>query len=113
MNILRKTVFWVLIALFIAFAAVQYNDTDGWLWMMIYLLSGFLCFRALKKQGDRFSYLAVATLFILWAINQFPPSWEGVMLNTAGMKTLNIELGRESIGLAICSLAMLICGIWD
>lgn len=111
--IFRKIVLWVFIALFILFAAVQYNDVDGWLWMLVYLLTAFLCFRAIKNKGDKLSYLTIATLFLLWGINIYPPEWEGVMLNTAGMKTLNIELGRESLGLFICSFTMLVCGIWD
>lgn len=111
--IIRKIFYWLFIVLFIAFAAVQYNDDDGWLWMLTYLLTAFMCYRAMNRQGDRFSFIAIATVFALWGLNQFPPEWEGVMLNTAGMKTLNIELGRESFGLFFCSAAMLISGLWD
>ena len=110
--IFRKIIFWLLIVFNILFAAVQYNDPDGWLWILIYLLTAFMCFRSLKRQGDKLSYLIIAMLFILWGINIYPPEWEGVMLNAAGMKTLNIELGRESLGLFICAFAMMVCGIW-
>lgn len=109
----RKILLWIFIVLFILFAAVQYNDADGWLWILIYLLTAFMCFRAAQGRGDRLSFLALATLFVLWGINIYPPEWEGVMLNTAGMKTLNIELGRESLGLFLCGFAMLFCGVWD
>jgi predicted membrane protein len=111
--IVRKIILWVFIVLLVAFAAVQYNDIDGWLWILIYLLTAFMCFRASKRRGDKLSYLTIATLFLLWGINIYPPEWEGVMLNTAGMKTLNIELGRESLGLFICAFTMLFCGVWD
>lgn len=111
--IFRKIVLWFFIIVFLVFGAVQYNDPDGWLWILIYLLTAFMCFRSLKGEGDKLNYFIIATLFVLWGINIYPPEWEGVMLNTAGMKTLNIELGRESLGLFICSFAMLVCGIWD
>lgn len=109
----RKILLWIFIVLFVLFAAVQYNDVDGWLWILTYLLTAFMCFRAVRGRGDKLSFLALATLLLLWGINIYPPEWEGVMLNTAGMKTLNIELGRESLGLFICSFSMLFCGVWD
>jgi len=49
-----------------------------------------------------------AFLYILWGASLFPPAWEGVMLNEMGMKTLNIELGRESLGMFIASAILIL-----
>jgi membrane-bound ClpP family serine protease len=48
---------------------------------------------------------------LLWAANQFPVEWEGVRLNAMGMKTINIELGRESLGLGIAGISVWIIGL--
>jgi hypothetical protein len=45
-------------------------------------------------------------MYIFWAINQFPPEWEGLTLDAMGMKTINIELGRESLGLGFTGLVL-------
>lgn len=106
---IRKVIYYFFIILFLLFAAVQYNDPDGWLWILLYLGVAYSCYRGMLFKGDQVSYLLMALFIFLWAANQFPPQWEGVMLDAMGMKTLNIELGRESLGLGICSIAMVFC----
>lgn len=106
---MRKIIYYILLLIFGLFAAVQYNDPDGWLWILVYLSVGYACYRAMLYKGDTINYFLLALLFFLWGANQFPPQWEGVMLDAMGMKTLNIELGREALGLWICSLALVYC----
>ncbi|SOE19929.1 Transmembrane family 220, helix [Spirosomataceae bacterium TFI 002] len=92
----------------ILFALVQYNDPDAFLWMVIYLFVAYLAFRGWQGKVSRQSLFFISFVFILWGINQFPPEWEGVLFNEVGMKTLNIELGRESFGLFINAVS---CGL--
>ena len=105
---LRKIVLWFFIAVFVYFAGVQYNDPDPYIWIPTYLIPTFLSYYKLRGKGDKVLYFSIGLLFLMWAINQFPPAWEGVLLNQ-GMKTINIELGRESLGLGCCTIAMWIC----
>jgi len=110
MNI--KTIFlWITVLLMVLSAAVQYNDQDPYLWIGAYLTVAFAGYRKIKGKKD--TYWIAALAFAFWAWNQFPPEWEGVLLNDVGMKTLNIELGRESLGLLICALFLSIYLIID
>ncbi len=109
----RKVYLIFLIIVFILFALVQINDPDPVLWILIYLIPAFLVYKKLSNSDDNFYYLVIGFIFLLWAINIFPPEWEGVMLDVRGMKTLNIELGRESLGLGICTFAFWSVYIFD
>jgi Transmembrane family 220, helix len=110
---MRKVFFIAFTIIFIAFATVQFNDSDGWLWILIYLLAALMCFRAYRKEGERLSYIFLGVLYGLWAANQFPPVWEGLILDSMDMKTPNIEFARESLGLGLCAVAMVFAGIWE
>jgi Transmembrane family 220, helix len=102
---------YIFIVIFIAFAVVQYNDPDPYLWIPVYLFPVYLIFKSLNDIEISKSFIYIAIVYIFWSINVFPPEWEGVLLNQ-GMKTLNIELGRESLGLACVAIALLVFGIF-
>ncbi|MDZ7934545.1 MAG: transmembrane 220 family protein [Emticicia sp.] len=104
----QKAILWFLVMMFFVFALVQYNDPDPYIWIPIYLIAAHLCYYKLQGKGNKVMYFSIGLLFLMWAINQFPPEWEGVLLNQ-GMKTVNIELGRESLGLGCCTIGMWIC----
>jgi Transmembrane family 220, helix len=104
----QKVILWFFVVMFFAFALVQYNDPDPFVWIPVYLIPTYLCYYKLKGKGDKLMYFSIGLLFLMWAINQFPPEWEGVLLSQ-GMKTVNIELGRESLGLGCCTIGMWIC----
>jgi Transmembrane family 220, helix len=101
---------YVFMAIFIAFAIVQYNDPDPYLWIPVYLFPVYLIFKSLSDFQISRSFIYVAIVYIFWSINVFPPEWEGVLLNQ-GMKTLNIELGRESLGLATVAIILIGLGV--
>lgn len=90
--------------IFILFAALQYNDPDPFVWMVVYLGSSFLCFLSIFNQKTHIIpkfYLIWAIFTSILAIFQWPPAWEGL---GDSMKTVNNELARESLGLFICSI---------
>ena len=100
-----KILYYFLILMFLAFAAVQCNDPDPAIWIPLYLIPCFLVFRKMNNyKTDKLYFFIIGLLYLLWAANQFPPAWEGVTLNEVGMKTINIELGRESLGLALTGI---------
>ncbi len=109
---MKKHIGLIFAILFFLFAGLQYNDPDPWSWIAIYgivslvsllqwknkITDNFLLLFALGFMAAALSY---APEIISWAEKGFP--------NIAGeMKTENphIELVRETLGLAIASMAL-------
>lgn len=101
----------VLFAIFFVFSAVvQFNDPDSWLWILLYSIGAIVSVLfMLNKARPLWAYILMI-LYIVLAIYHWPAEFEGVALKD-GMKTMNIELGRESLGMAISAIAMLILGL--
>ncbi len=100
----KKAVLYIFILLLIYAAVVQYNDPDPYIWIPVYLLPAWLLYRKTVSKTDKITYITAGLIYLFWSFNQFPPEWEGLMIDTMKMKTVNIELGRESLGLACCTL---------
>ncbi|MFN8432248.1 MAG: transmembrane 220 family protein [Spirosomataceae bacterium] len=103
-----KYFYYVIILIFVYFVGVQYNDPDPYLWMPTYLFPIYLVYLKMNGKVSSQTLVLVAIPYIFWAVNQFPPAWEGLLLNEMGMKTLNIELGRESLGLGFTAIVLII-----
>ena len=99
------------IFLMAVFAVLQVNDLDPHIWIPLYGIVAFLGYRRLKMQDVAFVYYIVAILYVLMALIYIPAAWEGVLLDEMGMKTVNIELARESLGLSIAALILFSFGI--
>ena len=104
-----KYLLYSLIVIYVLSAAVQYNDPDPLVWMGAYLVAAGLCYYRSLGKGDRLLYVSIGLVYLFWAVNQFPPQWEGLMIDHLRMKTINVELGRESLGLGMCMLGMWVC----
>lgn len=102
-NRLHQVIGIVLVLLFIAFAAVQYNDPDPWVWIAIYggaaALIGASTFRRLP--------MAVSLLPMLGAIVGAIWLWPDAYVGLAGKMDSRpgVELARESLGLVIVAVA--------
>jgi hypothetical protein len=91
----------------LSFAAVQYNDPDWPVWIYAYLVPAYISLCAFRNKFNRELIAVVALAALLGAVTFFPfGHYEGVALKD-GMKTMEIELARESLGLAIVFVAML------
>ncbi|GAB3897968.1 hypothetical protein GCM10028803_16780 [Larkinella knui] len=97
--------------LFVLFAAFQYNDPDPQVWIPIYGFAAIASFMAFSAVGRPWLYIAAGIIYLGSAIYWWPPKFEGFLLDEMGMKTINIELARESGGLAICAVAMFILAV--
>ena len=95
--------------IFLLFAALQYNDPDPQVWVPIYGFAALACAMAYAQIGNGWFFGSMALIYGVAAAYQWPPAFEGFLLNEVGMKTVNIELGRESLGLGCCTIAMWIC----
>ncbi|WP_128544448.1 transmembrane 220 family protein [Larkinella soli] len=103
---MRRTLSIVFALLFILFAAFQYNDPDPEVWIPIYLFGAAASFMAYVGMGRPWFFAAMGLVYLVAAVYWWPPVFEGFLLDEMSMKTVNIELARESGGLAICAAAM-------
>lgn len=108
-----KYFYYLFYLIFIAFAAVQYNDDDSFHWIIAYLFAAFVLFQRQKRNISALALILVAVPYLLWAFDLFPAQWEGLLLNEMGMKTVNIELGRESLGLGFTTLVFVLFYFFD
>ena len=103
---------------FIAFAYVNLNDKDGWLWVSIYLAAAICCGLAAFGKYYPIAYLFLTGFYMVYALFLFF-SKDGVKDWITKYKTpsivesmqatkLYIEKTREFFGLLIVSGALLI-----
>jgi len=96
---------------FISFAVVQYNDPDPMVWITIYLMAAVLCIGAGFGKVGNAVLVAAFVLYAIGVIYWWPERFEGVgdSMRDANTGALlkNVEEGRESLGLAMCSIAFL------
>ena len=98
----------LLVVMFLGFAVVQYNDPDPYIWIPIYLFPAIVSALIFTgRQVNPLVMLLAAGAFLVGAYFQWPAHWDGVALKN-GMKTIDIEEGREALGLVICAVALLV-----
>ena len=95
----------IMLPLFLMSVGVQYNDPDGWVWMLVY------AFPALIAALGIFNYISLAVLpmsvvYVVGAALLMP--WDelgrmGEYTSQWHMKNDNAEYTREAIGLFICA----------
>jgi hypothetical protein len=108
-----KAIDIILGLLFLSFAAVQYNDPDGLLWMIPYGVVALFAFA--HRLGHSMPRLAgITCVFLLvWALSYLPEmyNWvqQGMPNITGSMKaeTPYIENAREFLGLILCFVTTL------
>lgn len=102
--------------LFTAFAALQYNDPDPYIWIPIYLYAAWLCYLASRGLYKRALFIAGLMAYLLYGLYLFfdrngVMSWateHGAESLVTSMKAEKpwIEQTREFGGLLILGLAM-------
>src|SRR5690606_24810758 len=95
--------------LFAVFAGFQYNDPDGWIWIVLYGNIAILCFMAfLGKFYKWWSVVSLAVygiyfLYLLPAILQFfTDDFQTNLQSAMTFEKEYIEQTREAGGLLIC-----------
>ncbi len=102
MNTLFKSIGILFTVLFGIGAAVQYNDPDSLVWIVIYAVAAFVSLLfALDKLAILVPLVAGIACFIGF-VYLYPPDFQGFDLNDGDIKT--VELGREAFGLLIIAL---------
>lgn len=104
MKSFTKIFAWVFGLLCVVSAALQYNDPDPLLWIIIYGVTALVSFGVALNKLPYSVPLVLGILFLVGAIYTFPETFEGFEIGKGDIK--NIEEGREASGLFILSLAM-------
>jgi len=103
----------VLAILFFVFAAVQWNDPDPYLWVVLYCLVGIAILLTIYSSKAYYLLLLIITCCSVFLITYIPEviSWakEGFPSITGSMKaeTMHIEFVREFLGLLICVVVLI------
>ncbi len=104
MKIIFKSIGILFTILFVLSAAVQYNDPDAMLWIVIYGVPVLLSLLFLLDKLNAFVALFFGTLALIGFIYLYPSDFQGFDLNDGDIVT--VELGREAFGLLIVSLVL-------
>jgi hypothetical protein len=95
----------MLVILLIVFAFLQLNDPDPFGWTLTYLSAACLCFLACQKKLAGWLAITSSVLFVGGAVFLWPHNFKGV---TGTMENNpEVELARESLGLALCAVFVL------
>lgn len=109
MNLFFKIFAILFGVLFIVSAALQYNDPDPLVWMIIWSLAGILVL-AFAFNRISFPVLLVAGIAALIGFfYSYPEKFEGFEIGAGDIK--NIEEGREAFGLLIIAIVMLVLAL--
>lgn len=87
-------------------AVLQYNDPDALLWMTIYGLAAVLSILFFRGLRNTILYGAVFIIYLAGAIYLWPEEYKGVTMSMDYAP--EVELARESFGLAVCAFAFLL-----
>lgn len=104
--------------IFIAFAALQYNDPDPYVWIPIYMYAAIMCWLAFRKKYNSYTLLLGVGIYSIYAVYKFFDEngvWDWITKHdaeniTESMKanTPWVEETREFFGLVILIVVLLI-----
>ena len=94
--------------MFLLFAAVQYNDPDPLIWILIYSFAATICLLAGLGKYYKLIILSGAVVSFVWAMTlvasvliAFSSYGAGSLFSLSMVKDKEVEEGRESLGLLI------------
>jgi hypothetical protein len=103
-----RVVYLILMLLMLAFAAVQFNDPDGWMWALIYAVpaawSAIAAFRRSLLASRLIHWLLLACIFlsvtgVLWFWPKTPGWWRQEVW-------WEVETAREGMGMMIITVVL-------
>ena len=98
-----RALFFILTLVLVSFAAVQYNDPDGWLWALTYLYAASVLFLTFLKRNTAWLAWLGASGFLTGFFYLMP---------TIQTNWIEIETAREAFGLLICAICMLLVNLY-
>ena len=95
---IRKTLNFIFVTLWILFAAVQYNDPDFLIWALIYLVPATNTILVIKTKSPKWLNISLAVVYLVGALYLIPSdltNW------------IDDEDAREGFGLLLASVWLL------
>lgn len=114
MSMLSKTIHLIVAFLFVYFAAVQYNDRDGILWMFIYLaIAAMPILKVLKFKHKHLNYFLIGFLpmLVFLKFNYLTDWLDAGRPSFIDYEPTSIEVIegiREFLGLVLCLFVSII-----
>ena len=107
---LGSTLRWLVVALFVASAAVQYNDPDPWIWIGVYSLAAFMTvalsrLSSLAMLAMGLGGLSLIAAGLLAASLHGPQPFIDALEGKGMAEALGVEEARETGGL-------ILVGVW-
>jgi hypothetical protein len=108
-----KILNFVLAALFLLFAGLQYNDPDPYIWIPIYLFVAMVCAYSAFGNYSKWVTLAGLALLGIYTLTYIPAFVDWIkmgmpnLVETMKAEKKYIELTREFGGLVICDIVLL------
>ena len=99
-----KVIALIFTVLFVAAAAVQYNDPDSVQWIIVYGVAALLSFRAAFRKISPALVGIAAAVYLIWGIVSWPDTFVGITLDSGDITS--VEQGREALGLLVSGLVM-------
>jgi hypothetical protein len=109
-----KAINFLLAIMFLGFSAVQINDPDPIVWILIYGSMATVCIMAAFEYYLKWLMLAQALVYIVYASTLWPSlhvwlqsSDKGMLFDeVAKMENAYVEESREFLGLVICLIVL-------
>tara|TARA_R110002049_G_scaffold309155_1_gene517699 strand:+ start:15458 stop:15805 length:348 start_codon:yes stop_codon:yes gene_type:complete len=109
MKVFFKFFSFIFFVFFTYAVCVQWNDPDAVIWYVIY---GIAALASIIFFFNKLPFWAGITLFVIYFLGVFidwPSQFQGVKIGEGDIK--NIEEGRESLGLLIAAIVMLVYAV--
>ena len=92
-------------AIFVLAAAVQWNDPDPAMWILLYLSAAGLSLSAALGHLHRRITLALLSIYTIGTLATFPAVLQADLsaYTSFKMRSAGDEVARECVGLALCS----------
>ncbi|MGB5371562.1 MAG: transmembrane 220 family protein [Flavobacteriaceae bacterium] len=110
MNNFFKVFGWIFGILCIVSAVLQYNDPDPLIWIIIYGLAALASIAFALDRLPNWPLMVLGVVYALGFLAVFPEEFVGFSLSSGDWK--NVEEGRESFGLLILALVLLLFSFW-
>jgi uncharacterized membrane protein len=104
MKTLFKILSFLFAVLFIVSAALQYNDPDPIIWILIWGISAIISFLFFLNKISFIITMIAGVLSFIGFLYLYPSNFQGFNLKDGDREI--IELGREAFGLLIIAVVM-------
>ncbi|TLP81695.1 transmembrane 220 family protein [Maribacter sp. ACAM166] len=106
MKVVFKVLGYLFALLFFIGAALQYNDPDAILWVIIYTIAALVSVGFALNKIRYYLPMVIGVIAFINFLYLYPRNFQGFDLNDGDV--VIVELGREAFGLLIISVVLLV-----